>query len=221
MQQSEINLTHNHSKKEAMEGTYEYELERAELLGIEPISKDKWEEQNKERLEAEVEQEQSEIAQKLESEDETLKGAHGKMGELNSILSATQQKLNKFKVTNLMLSCAKIFCKQRNKFQTVCGSFTSLLKMSSRSASPAPGDHASSSTGETSKNSINDALDNLDQMKEVQQQSNMEFMKQQVEGINHKTEKNLDALDRLLSKTESAELTLQHQNQQIKSYLRK
>lgn len=91
-----------------MEGTYEYELERAELLGVEPISREKWEEQNKARLEAAQEQEQSEIAQVLEGEDEQLKGAHGKMGELHNILSATQFKLNKFKVINLIVFVLKL-----------------------------------------------------------------------------------------------------------------
>lgn len=81
-----------------MEGTYEYELERAELLGVAPPSKEQWEEQQKARREVELENEQAEIAQELEGEGETVKGSHGKMDELNSILSATQLKINKFKV---------------------------------------------------------------------------------------------------------------------------
>lgn len=87
-----------------MEGTYEYELERAELLGIEPPNREQWEEQTKARREAELEQKQSEVAQALEAEDETLKGGHGKMDELNNILSATQLKINKFKVNELFCS---------------------------------------------------------------------------------------------------------------------
>lgn len=84
-----------------MEGTYEYELERAELLGIEPTSREAWEEQEKARKEAEVEQIETEVAAELEAEDEKLKSGHGKMDELNSILSATQLKLNKFKVNDI------------------------------------------------------------------------------------------------------------------------
>jgi hypothetical protein len=83
--------------------TYEAELERAELLGVEPLSREKWEEQSKARLEAQVEQEQSEVAQALEGEDEKLKSGHGKMDELNNILSATQLKINKFKVVDSMI----------------------------------------------------------------------------------------------------------------------
>jgi hypothetical protein len=81
-----------------MEGTYEYELERAELLGVEPISKELWEQQAKARKEQEIEQEETEVAQELQAEDEKIKGTHGKMDELNSILLSTQVKLNKFKV---------------------------------------------------------------------------------------------------------------------------
>lgn len=87
-----------------MEGTYEFELERAELLGVEPISREQWEEQNKARKEAEVEQEQTEIATELENEGESVKKTHGKMDELNNILHATQSKINKFKVNNKILN---------------------------------------------------------------------------------------------------------------------
>lgn len=81
-----------------MEGTYEYELERAELLGIEPLSKEQWEEQEKVRKEVELEEQLKEVAKETEAVDETVKAAHGKMDELNSILSATQLKINKFRV---------------------------------------------------------------------------------------------------------------------------
>lgn len=81
-----------------MEGTYECELERAELLGVEPMSREAWEVQNRARLESEVEQEQTEVAAEMENEGESIKKTHGKMDELNNILSATQMKINKFKV---------------------------------------------------------------------------------------------------------------------------
>lgn len=92
-----------------MEGTYEYELERAELLGVEPISREAWEVQNRARLEAEVEQEKTEIAAELENEGESAKRTHGKMDELNNILSATQLKINKFKVFFFNLEICNIF----------------------------------------------------------------------------------------------------------------
>jgi hypothetical protein len=88
-----------------------------------------------------------------------------------------------------------------------------------RSSSPAPSDdQAGTSNGQSS---INDALDNLEQMKKVEQQSDMQFAKGQAQDISQKASKNLDALDRLISKAETAEISLQHQNQQMKGYLRK
>lgn len=83
-----------------MEGTYEYELERAELLGVDPLSREEWEIQNRARLQAQLEQQQicDEKAQEIQAEAEQIQGGHGKMDELNSILNATQMKLNKFKV---------------------------------------------------------------------------------------------------------------------------
>jgi hypothetical protein len=92
-----------------MEGTYEYELERAELLGVNPPDRAQWEVQNKARLEAEAEQEQTEVAQELESEGEGLKRTQGKMEELNNILNATQVKINKFKVSTKMVKFDTFF----------------------------------------------------------------------------------------------------------------
>lgn len=78
--------------------TYEAELERAELLGVEPISREKWEVQALARAEVALEQEKVEMAEVIEAIDEKSASNHGKMDELNSILNATQMKINKFKV---------------------------------------------------------------------------------------------------------------------------
>jgi hypothetical protein len=104
--------------------------------------------------------------------------------------------------------------------QTVCGSFTNLLKI--RSSSPAPADKSQqqSSSSPAHKSSINDALDNLDKMKEVQQQSDVKFVKDQAFDIASKVNKNNDALDALLAKSERAELSLQQQNKQMSKFLR-
>lgn len=83
-----------------MEGTYEYELERAELLGVDPLSREEWEKQNQARLQAQLAEQQNEIAQEIQADEEKIQGGHGKMDELNNILNATQMKLNKFKVRN-------------------------------------------------------------------------------------------------------------------------
>lgn len=62
-------------------------------------------------------------------------------------------------------------------------------------------------------------------MKKIEGQSDIQFdvnqTIHQTQDIKEKASKNLDALDRLLNKTEKAEISLQNQNQQIKGYLRK
>lgn len=58
-------------------------------------------------------------------------------------------------------------------------------------------------------------------MKETEQMSDMQFAKKQAQDINQKVTKNFDALDSLLAKAESAEISLQNQNKQMKGMLRK
>jgi outer membrane protein OmpA-like peptidoglycan-associated protein len=91
-----------------------------------------------------------------------------------------------------------------------------------RTGSPAPPeDRAGSANGQAPSSSINDALEDLDQMKEVQQQSDIQFAKNQAADITQKASKNLDALDRLINKAENAQMSLESQNQQMKKYLKK
>lgn len=96
--------------------------------------------------------------------------------------------------------------------------------MKIRSGSPAPPDRAASDapppSNEPSTSSINNALDNLDEMKETQQQTNLQYAKQQALDINQKVRKSLGGLDRLLAKTEQAEVSLQNQNQQLEDILK-
>lgn len=106
--------------------------------------------------------------------------------------------------------------------QTVCGSFTSLLKY--RSGSPAPSEERRSSASndnEGPSTSINTALDTLDKMQDIEQQSDAQFAKNEAIDISQKVTKNLGALDRLFARAESAEISLNNQNKQMKSLLRK
>jgi hypothetical protein len=57
-------------------------------------------------------------------------------------------------------------------------------------------------------------------MKEVNQQSDYKFAKNQVLDISSKINKNNDALDSLLAKSERAEIALQQQNKQVSKFLR-
>ena len=57
-------------------------------------------------------------------------------------------------------------------------------------------------------------------MKEIEQQSDMEFVKNQSIDIGTKINKNMSALDSLLAKSEKAEISLQQQNKQMSKFLR-
>lgn len=57
-------------------------------------------------------------------------------------------------------------------------------------------------------------------MKETQQQTNLQYAKKQALDINQKVRKSLGGLDRLLAKTEQAEVALQNQNQEMDELLK-
>ncbi|KAH8421254.1 hypothetical protein KR009_007022, partial [Drosophila setifemur] len=92
--------------------SYEQECQRAELLGIQPPDKADFERKRQARLDYELAEQEAAEAVLLERQDESLGNVGGKLGELNSILSSTQQKLNRFK-------------------QTACGSLTNIFARTS------------------------------------------------------------------------------------------
>jgi len=57
-------------------------------------------------------------------------------------------------------------------------------------------------------------------MKEVNNQSDLEFARNQKIDIASKVSKNNDALDSLLAKSERAEIAMQQQNKQMSKFLR-
>lgn len=211
------------------EGTYEYECMRAELLGLPRPSRQEFEESQK--LKENVENEEQELEkmkvkkiisnqyqtncnyiyiifamihlQEIDLNDEQITDTQGKVDELNSILSNTQQKINKLK-------CA-------------CGSLTSYFKFrslggsTSNSTNQSPAHQSQSVDG---GNSINDALDTLDEMKNVNEESKISFMKQSSIDVKNKVTSQLDKLDSLLRKSENAEIAMQKQNNDMKQMLK-
>lgn len=180
------------------ESSYESECMRAELLGIDPPDRATWEAANADRLQRE--KEEIEIAQDevFAEQGEQMQGASGKLDELNNILSLTQKKLNKFK--------------------TVCGSLTSLIKINSASGSTS---NLNEQEPGNSKNDINEAIETLDAMKVADGETDVQVTKQSVRDIGHKVTRQLDALDSLINKSERAEAAMNHQNQQMKKHLNK
>uniref|UniRef100_A0A182NZA4 t-SNARE coiled-coil homology domain-containing protein n=1 Tax=Anopheles dirus TaxID=7168 RepID=A0A182NZA4_9DIPT len=173
------------------EGTYEYECMRAELLGLAHPSREEFEEKMKLRQEVEVEEQLTEQLKEVDLQEESVQGTSGKMDELTNILTATQQKINKFKVA--------------------CGSLTSLLKLRPSTPSSEP----AAATGAEGK-SINDALDTLDTMKDLNASSDATVAKAAAQDIGTKVTSQLDKLDSLLYKADNATYSMKHQTDQMK-----
>ncbi|KAF7991496.1 hypothetical protein HCN44_008808 [Aphidius gifuensis] len=191
-----------------MSQDYSYACQRAELLGVAPPSEEEWKESQKN---IGVDNDDEEIIKDTALEDvdqsgETMTRIGGGLEELNSILNATQKKINRFK--------------------TVCGSIGSLLKVRVNSRSNTP-DHkplaqdADQSekikneedeilTIETSNNTDNaggSVVDDLSTNKKID--------------LNEKMGSHLDKLDSLISKAEHAQYSMQHQTKQMKTILNK
>lgn len=103
------------------EGTYEYECMRAELLGIEKPDYDDFMKRKLEEEAKQTEEEQANVEilkvalktkqmrlffaffsfQEADVQGEQLKNVSGGLEELNSILSMTQKKIDRFKVSGV------------------------------------------------------------------------------------------------------------------------
>ncbi|XP_035776603.1 uncharacterized protein LOC118458358 [Anopheles albimanus] len=180
------------------EGTYEYECMRAELLGLARPSREQFEEQQKLKREVEEEEQLTEQLKEVDLQEESVQGTSGKMDELNSILTATQQKINKFKVA--------------------CGSLTSLLKLRPSTPSNDPASTSGGGAGNAGADegkSINDALETLDTMKDLNTASDASVAKSAAKDIGQKMTSQLDKLDSLLYKADNATYSMKHQTNQM------
>ncbi|XP_039436494.1 uncharacterized protein LOC120418246 [Culex pipiens pallens] len=176
------------------EGTYEYECMRAELLGVEKPNREEFEEKMRLRKETEQEEMLADQLTEVDLNDEQMGSTSGKMDELNSILSITQQRINKFKVA--------------------CGSLTTLLKF--RPSTPSEGAASGDQANEATSSSINDALETLDSMKEVQNASDASVAKTAATDLGQKMTCQLGKLDALLNKADNATYSMKHQTDQMK-----
>lgn len=194
-----------------MSEDYQHACERAELLGLSKPTEEEWRQTQAAQKENRCDDDDDGALQDLDYADETAKRIGGGLDELNSILSTTQKKLNRFK--------------------TVCGSLGSLLKVkvSSRSGTPhhkseepnpddqeaqkEPGSAADEvMTVETSDDIIADAA-NADP-------ENSGVQPKQID-LNQKMGSHLDKLDSLIMKAENAQYSMQHQTKQMRKFLNK
>ncbi|XP_077299425.1 uncharacterized protein LOC143920415 [Arctopsyche grandis] len=202
------------------EGTYEHACMRAELLGLEkPNEEEFYRHQPKPNIDESLmaaqfectfpETERKSIlaitarktAKDISLQNDELKQVGGGLTELNTILSGTQKKLNKIK--GMYGSLTDII---RNK---ITGSRDNISYSTDPSYLP-PDGAGPSGTGAN----INEALNDLETMKSNQDRSiGME--------INQQVSSQVDKLDSLLNKADTALCSMEHQNKQMKKVLRK
>ncbi|XP_017777676.1 PREDICTED: uncharacterized protein LOC108563494 [Nicrophorus vespilloides] len=182
------------------EGTYEYECMRAELLGIDPPNYEDYLQKKKDEEEAKRAAQQHEEAEvenlkAAEEQGEELKGTAGKLDELNSILSATQKKIDRFKVR--------------------CGSVTELIKTKIGSIS---------SNGESKpqeKGSSSDQPQEEQQEEEVESVvAEASGENPRKSDLAKALDNHVDKLDTLLDKADNAQYSMQEQTKKMKRLLR-
>ncbi|XP_073833871.1 uncharacterized protein [Musca autumnalis] len=185
------------------EGTYEFECMRAELLGIEKPNQEEFEKARAERLEKEQEERLAAEAQVLEEQYEAMQGTNSKLDELNSILSSTQQKIFRFK-------------------QSAAGSLSNIFRSGSVDieASSSNTSSAGTSRRNTTANAtnLNEAAKVLDEIKQKEGEPVIptEKIRQAKLDVNKKMTSQLDTLDALINKAESAEIAMAEQTKEMR-----
>ncbi|KAK1138046.1 hypothetical protein K0M31_002534 [Melipona bicolor] len=183
---------------------YIHACERAELLGLPIPSEEEWKETQ--RIETQnANNDDDEVIQNLDSSDEAAQRIGGGLDELNSILSATQKKINRFK--------------------TVCGSLGTLLKVKVGSKNNTP-DHKHERNhnetkdidSETSMNEENLTVEFTDQKHMENTETNTAMPK--TIDLNEKMGSHLNKLDSLITKAENAQYSMQYQTKQMKKFLK-
>ncbi|XP_046738942.1 uncharacterized protein LOC124407136 [Diprion similis] len=189
---------------------YAYACQRAELLGLPLPSQEEWT-KSRQATDPTKEEIEDSIAEDAAMKDESLQRAGGGLDELNSILSATQKKLNKFK--------------------TVCGSLGAMLKVRVGSRTSTP-EHARIKSCKSpvfptpggSKGSENVLLDDDEIAMVLAATANETVERNETSDrkhdINEKVESHVDKLDLLISKAENAQYSMQHQTKQMKKFLK-
>ncbi|XP_044739902.1 uncharacterized protein LOC123301232 [Chrysoperla carnea] len=195
------------------ESSYEYACQRAELLGIDKPDKENFLKELAEKKALIEKQEDLEIKQlivriffkELESQNENLKNVSGGLDELNSILTITQKKINRFK--------------------TACGSLTNLLKIKvgGESTDNSPSHHAQNNGSAVIDNEDNELNEdeNGTQSEQQEEEDNTDPLTQMHKNVGKNVDSSLDKLDSLITKAERAQYSMQHQNKQMRSFISK
>ncbi|XP_014480068.1 PREDICTED: uncharacterized protein LOC106747228 [Dinoponera quadriceps] len=190
-----------------MSQDYQHACERAELLGLPRPTEEEW--RKTQAAEGGNRNSDDDALQDLDYTDETTGRIGGGLDELNSILSTTQKKLNRFK--------------------NVCGSLGTLLKVKvgSRGGTPhhKPEDPDAKQEAQqepgSAETAATEAADDVMTV-ETAAETNPESGDVQPRHIdlNEKMGSHLDKLDSLISKAENAQYSMQHQTKQMRKFMK-
>ncbi|KAJ9589549.1 hypothetical protein L9F63_017237, partial [Diploptera punctata] len=137
----------------------------------------------------------------IEIQDEQLGRVSGGLDELSSILTVTQKKINRFK--------------------TVCGSFTNLLKLKVGAGKNDGTSSDCSSVASEGREELNGAGDReaikTTSARNLELEGKLTSKDLDLEG---KLTRGIDKLDSILMKAEQAEISISSQNKEMKSFLK-
>ncbi|XP_054003236.1 uncharacterized protein LOC128889543 [Hylaeus anthracinus] len=191
-----------------MSQAYIHACERAELLGLPIPTEEEWKETECAEGEIRLDEDDDELIQNLDSSNEASQRISGGLDELNSILNATQKKINRFK--------------------TVCGSLGTLLKVKVGSRTDISSDEKITERNHNETTNIHDEATTsekesteelLDDRKTLDNVKPVPSTPKKVD-INEKMGSHLDKLDSLITKAENAQYSMQHQTKQMKKILK-
>nr|XP_033339675.1 uncharacterized protein LOC117228101 [Megalopta genalis] len=190
-----------------MSQAYLHACERAELLGLPIPNEEEWKESQKTEDENHANDgDDDKMIQNLDTSVEAAQRISGGLDELNSILNATQKKINRFK--------------------TVCGSLGSFIKVKVIFKDNFP-EHkitgpSHNETEINNKTETNDEQLTVDLSDDKQTVGNIESEPTPLKKIdlNEKMGSHLDKLDSLITKAENAQYSMQHQTKQMKEFLK-
>ncbi|KAF7414156.1 hypothetical protein HZH68_002645 [Vespula germanica] len=194
-----------------MSEDYNYACERAELLGLPIPSFEEWTESQKaqEADRADHEDDDDAILQNLDKSDEAAQRVSGGLDELNSILSTTQKKINRFK--------------------NVCGSLGTLLKVKVGSRGGTP-NHKSMERNKAKEGQVMITAEEESMTVDLSENSKNPIISEESSeiitipskkiDINEKMGSHLGKLDSLITKAENAQYSMQHQTKQMRKFLK-
>lgn len=144
------------------------------------------------------------VLQMLEQQDEALRGTGGKLDELNSILSSTQQRLNRFK-------------------QTACGSLTNIFARGGSLSGAASGSRSGSMDVTGSGIDAPPSATGTESPVPVQRQPQPQAAPPTAAEVSAakaakqaKMDGQLDKLDALINKADNAQLAMTEQTKQMR-----